>query len=124
MPIKGIIWGSLSGISFGIAAYFLILLGFISYIGVDKVTGELVGNFFRSSLVYILSFPVTAVLMTAAGYLAAVKSKSSHYVAAIFISTLVCLSIKFAPFKLWSIYMNYIPVVAGTFLGVYLQRKK
>lgn len=72
MPIKGILWGALSGISFGVAAYFIILLGFISYTGLNNVTGEQAGSFFRSSLVYILSFPLTALLMTAAGYIAAV----------------------------------------------------
>ncbi len=120
MPIKGIIWGSVTGIVLGIATYFAILIWFVFSLGLDTATGEQVGNYMRSSTIYLLSFPLSVLLMMASGFVAANKSRSGYYIAALCISVIVCLSIRFGPLKLWSIYMNYIPVFIGTFLGVFI----
>ncbi|MFV1922224.1 MAG: hypothetical protein ACMZ63_06450 [Methylotenera sp.] len=129
-PIKGIIIGTLVSITLGFIAYVAVaVIGIYSnglQSGGSSVQAiEIVQAYTNSKGVYLLSFPLTILLMSMAGYLGAKKSVSLPYLAIGSIAVLVCISMHFG-FNVITIYKNYIPVILGCFIGghVWVRKQK
>jgi len=122
LPIKGIVIGSLISLTLGFIAYLIVALIGIYSNGLQSAGSgsseaiKIVQAFTSSTGVYLLSFPVTLVLMSISGYYGAKKSVCLPYLAMTFIVLIVCAAMNFG-FNVITIYKNYIPVFLGCFIG-------
>ena len=125
VPLKGILVGSAISITLGFISY--LVVAFISIYALDLQKGgatlealAAVNDLMHSNVAYFLSFPVTFIFLSIAGYHAAKRSVATPYFSATAVALITIVVLNYGDFYTITMYRNYIPIVAGALVGCYL----
>ena len=119
--IKPIFIGMFFGILTGVIGYLTTSLYLSISQGVTE-SSELL-ELLRSNKAMYWSMPFSFLVLLISGYITSRKLSKGHYLAALIVALLVCLSIRIGPLKIISIHMSYIPIIIGSLIGAYLSKK-
>jgi len=118
--IKPIFIGMFFGILTGVIGYLTTSLYLSISQGVTE-SSELL-ELLRSNKAMYWSMPFSFLVLLISGYITSRKLSKGHYLAALIVALLVCLSIRIGPLKIISIHMSYIPIIIGSLAGAYLSK--
>jgi hypothetical protein len=116
--IKGLTFGLIIAIGTGVLGYLCTVLYLSISLNISD-SKELVG-IIRSKQVMYLSLPYTFLSLVLANWVATRKLAGKHYLIGLLTVLITAAAITVGPLKIITIHTNYLPIVLGGLLGVYI----